>query len=188
MLPMQYKNNEDPSGEETSAHLEKFNSCRYIFFKYWLLICALWAIKDLLSPPDIDFDVEVEESIFDEILDVLGGLPLKIWDIVNYLLVFEGFRRKNLKIMEKGVTLMETYVITNIIIGFFSMTTESGLIVGKAMFQEKFPGFKGDKSSITLIAVILLLLHGLFYHFAFIYGAKKVRDTLRAHKKVCVSL
>jgi len=90
--------------------------------------------------------------------------------------------------MEKVINFMEVYVLANIVQGFFGFTSEAGLAVAKAAFQKGFPNFKGDKNTMTLIVVIMLLVWSLYYYFVYIYGAKKVRDALKAHQKIRRSL
>jgi len=170
----------------STAHLEKLNSCWFVVFKYWMLLGALWGIKNIFSSssPDHNLDIKVEYSAFDEVRHFINGYPTKIWDIINCALVFEGLRRKNLNIILKAIISMKAYMLVHAIITFFNLTSEAGLASAKALFQERFPEFKVDTGFLTFFSVVIVLVWGLFYYFSHIYASQKARDILKEPPKV----
>jgi len=180
--------------EETRVHLEKLNSFWYVLFKYWMLICALWTLKNLIlsfssssSDSLVVHGIKVENSPLNTVLDFLEKYPLKVWAIINCALVFEGLRRKNLKIMLKAISFMEAYVFVEVVTGFMSLTSEASITWMKAYWEKKFDSKPGS-GSMTLFAVVILLVWVVYYHLAYIYGTKKSKDALKAHYKIRCSL
>jgi len=175
---------EDPS---SNVHHEKLNSFWYVVFKYWNLLGGLWGIKNLISlsssegAPDVD--VNVEYSTFNNILHFINGYPLRIWGILNCLLVFEGFRRKNLQILLKVIMLMEVYMAVQMIITFFDMMSDAGFAIAQTLFKQRFPNAKVDKQLWSFFAVGLVLVWCSYYYAANLYATKKARDVLRGPQK-----
>jgi len=190
---MQYQNYHDDSEESrfyeneearSNANSEKLKSFWFVIFKYWMLLAALWGIKNLISSSgDVQLDTKLEHNTFDNIRRFINGYPLKIWDIMNCLLVFEGLRRKNLKILLKVITMMEVYMPVHMIITFFTLTSEAGLARGRTLFQQRFPDFNVDKGFLSFFAVLITLVWCSYYYLVHLYGAKKARDVLRGPQK-----
>ncbi len=165
---------------------EKLNSFWYVIFKYWMLLAALWGLKELISLSSSGIDrpvgIKLEFSTFDKIRNFINSYPVRIWEIINCALVFEGLRRKNLKILVKVITSMEAYMAVNMVLTFFSMTSDAGLAIAKSIFADRFPDFKLDKYPLSFFAVIIVLIWASFYYFVNLYGTKKARDVLKGRK------
>jgi len=176
---------------DTSVHLEKLNSFGYVIFKYWMLISFLWSIKDLIYGNGLESPESVKSDMIFMIIGFLGGLPLFIWNMGNCLVVFEGIRRKNLKMMSKVINSLELYAIFKVVFDFFMLQSENGKAIMHHHARKQYPGIHDSDLGIfdsTLFYVVLLLGWAIYYHFAFLFGAKKVRDTLKAHQRARHSL
>ncbi len=173
----------------SSVHHEKLDSFWFVIFKYWKLLAALWILKNLISPAssdgdgDSDIGVGVEFSTFNNILHFINGYPVKIWDLINSVLIFEGLRKKSLEILLKVIVLMEAYMVVQMVITFFDMTSDAGLVIAKQIIQKRFPDTKPDKNLLSFFAVAIILVWCSYYYFMNLYGAKKARDILKGNQK-----
>jgi len=172
--------------EYPDTHLEKLKSSGYVIFKYWMIISALWSIQEIFWPITIKVPSGPGGfSFIDRLLHSLAYYPFRAWNLINCFLVFEAMRRKNLKLISKVIQAMEIYAVSFMIIYFFHSNSEFGRAISDASMQY-VPGFKlknypADMKTVTL--GITLLGWGIYYHFANMYGARKIRDILKAHQR-----
>jgi len=172
--------------DDTSVHLEKLNSYEFTIYKYCMLLSALWSVKDIFKYL-FDFPQEGDESksLMLSILFYCGDMMLLIWNIINCGLVFEGIRRKSLDLMVKVIDLMEAYCVISLIVQFFigsSTRLKKDSLEGTPE-NNKFKDFVLEDSQWTLFVAFVLIVWAIYYHFVYLYGARKVKDLLKAHTK-----
>jgi len=164
--------------------IRKIDSPIFEFFKYWLLFNVIWTLKDILSPSGIEIPWAMELSHLDETLEFISKYPLRIWETMNCLLVIEGLRRKNVQILEITIKFLWGFLLSEAFLSFFSFTTRVGQAVLKKGLQEVFKHFKGETNTLICIAAIYGLFWGVYFYYAYIYGAKKAIESLDSHKKI----
>jgi len=183
------QNQEIVVSDDMNDPIEKLSSWKYTVYKYWVLIALCWTVKDIGQViykyfsngasvfkklrSDRSYQIEHFTSWLDNILF-----------LAILFLVFEGIRRKNLAKLLRAIKLMKILCVIELIqyCSFFYFSDVSGI------FEKQYENNPEHlelfrKMGTFWVGFFGMLLVLVRFYIGYFYGACKVRNILKDHKK-----
>jgi len=191
------QNSEGVVSDEMNDPIEKLSSWKFIIYKYWILAAFCWTMKDIggIIYKYFSDGASVFERLTSDkaylVSHLLRGWVVNVIFLVFLFLVFEGIRRKNLDKILRAIKLMKI----NCVIQFIEYCSSFYLNNASEAIEKSFEGKPEDQlelfhkvGGIYWVFFIGMLCMFLAYYIAYFYGACKVRNILKDHKKASYKL
>jgi len=184
-----HQNQEVVVSDDMNDPIEKLSSWKYIVYKYWVLIALCWTVTNIGQVIYSYFSDGA--SVFEKLrsdrsyqIEHFTSWLVNILFLAILFLVFEGIRRKNLAKLLRAIKLMKILCVIELIqhcsFPYFNDVSE--------IFEKHYENNPEHLELFRKMGTFWVGFFGVFlilarFYIGYFYGACKVRNILKDHKK-----